>query len=278
MCCVIVVLVVLIFVSCSELNVSVTTESAITGTAETRNHDAEKDIHINNASFTLAETSDNVNARYTAEPNPTTNSVDSDMRKTPEDSKDGVIYGTSSGNTVTTDTWTTMTSANFDKSEVTTSDYTIKTTKVNFEDTTVNAGSVNNVSRWDLVDTTTTESRTELGTWAFSGSEIVFTNPRLQLTSPNYSFEPSDPIERMQRFIENDNETQHFLASFTNDFQRDVVRNNLLYCPFTPLCGYAIDYIKAGIYATGCCTICTCDILVCIDAHTCCPDLYADDF
>ena len=66
------------------------------------------------------------------------------------------------------------------------------------------------------------------------------------------------------------------ISNLTNDVQRDIVSNQLRYCPYTDLCTISsllsFDYTH---YANKgpCCQRCSCDRKTCFIYRTCCPDI-----
>ena len=66
------------------------------------------------------------------------------------------------------------------------------------------------------------------------------------------------------------------ISNLTNDVQRDIVSNQLRYCPYTDLCTISsllsFDYTH---YANKgpCCQRCSCDRKTCFIYQTCCPDI-----
>ena len=66
------------------------------------------------------------------------------------------------------------------------------------------------------------------------------------------------------------------ISNFTNDVQRDIVSNQLRYCPYTDLCTVSsLLMYNYTYYPTKdpCCQRCSCDRKTCFIYQTCCPDI-----
>ncbi|XP_045197494.2 uncharacterized protein LOC123552138 [Mercenaria mercenaria] len=66
------------------------------------------------------------------------------------------------------------------------------------------------------------------------------------------------------------NDTLEFLSTFQPGHQRDVIRNQLKYCPFNRLCGFSFNLPNSWM---TCCQACSCTFPTCVKDKTCCPDI-----
>ena len=84
------------------------------------------------------------------------------------------------------------------------------------------------------------------------------------------NIEPIDTLEQAESLLFGD-EAQRFLDEFTNEMQRDVVENHMLYCPYTPLCSFKYEniYLDRRNFKSPCVT-CLCEN--CNTTGLCCPD------
>lgn len=109
-----------------------------------------------------------------------------------------------------------------------------------------------------LTDKTEILLLTEMFTFTQSKPKLIYHKPSL-----------SD----MELVIEQTEATE-YLSKFTNTFQRSIVKNHLMYCPYYSLCD--IDSFATPT-SHSCCQPCDCKIDSCMDSNTCCPSIIPEN-
>ena len=84
-----------------------------------------------------------------------------------------------------------------------------------------------------------------------------------------YDLERIETLEQAELLLHRD-DVQQFLDEFTDDIQRNIVENQLRYCPHTPLCNFKFDDIHLDLGFKSPCEACLCKN--CNKTDSCCPD------
>ncbi|KAL4221459.1 hypothetical protein ACF0H5_019717 [Mactra antiquata] len=86
-----------------------------------------------------------------------------------------------------------------------------------------------------------------------------------------YSFDPvtwDDVREEL-----NSNKTLTLLSSFNTKYERDIIYNHLLSCPWANTCGLITLEFKTFYLGESCCHFCSCAFPGCLKDMTCCLDI-----
>ena len=94
------------------------------------------------------------------------------------------------------------------------------------------------------------------------------------LPFPNYDeimfdLERIETLEQAELLLLRD-DVQQFLDEFTDDIQRNILENQLRYCPHTQLCTFKFDGIHLDLGFKSPCEACLCKN--CNETDSCCPD------
>ena len=121
-----------------------------------------------------------------------------------------------------------------------------------------------------------TDSLETLNCSSVNGSDSNYTMEDRPSTTPYYpefnipDFSIPSP-EDIEMYLER-LDTQEYLNSFSNSFQRYIIQETLRYCPYTKLCNFSFGLEPSPFVAkTMCCSDCECNAGCEIDGN-CCPD------
>lgn len=84
-------------------------------------------------------------------------------------------------------------------------------------------------------------------------------------------------LQESKQFINYSQATRQYLESFSNDFQREIVKTQLEYCPFVKLCHHSLRVQSKLTEENICCHGCSCNISSCAATGSCCPDILSED-
>lgn len=86
-------------------------------------------------------------------------------------------------------------------------------------------------------------------------------------------------LERLQKYVFKDTNVLQYINVIKNDFIKEIVREQLVRCPFVPQCDFALDtsWIEPPDGKGSCCRNCRCDISKCKGLNDCCPDIFSEE-